>query len=181
MSIGIGNLLNMFLRNGETNMVKGGVLHVSRPPRAVQVESEADLFFLGELPAGSIAYTAGYAQMWQLSAAGSWEAIEEEGGSGSGGALVVTAEEGTTSDGGDAYYIPMTYNEIKAAMDAGQIIIVKFPAWEDWGKLGSTGVVTECKMYLRDDQTYGSVSVGVANSIEITSFDSGYIWFYADV
>lgn len=85
MSIGIGNLLNMFLHNGETNTVKAGVLHRSDPPQAILVESQADLEHLGEVPAGSIAYTAGYGSMWQLSAAGSWEAIEEEGGSGGAG------------------------------------------------------------------------------------------------
>lgn len=63
MSIGIGNLLNMFLHNGETNTVKAGVLHRSDPPQAILVESQADLEHLGEVPAGSIAYTTGYGSM----------------------------------------------------------------------------------------------------------------------
>lgn len=121
MSIGIGNLLNMFLHNGETNTVKAGVLHRSDPPQAILVESEADLEHLGEVPAGSIAYTAGYGSMWQLSAAGSWEAIQEEGGSGSGGGLVihqtVAALAGTKT-------MDKTWQEIHDAVEAGGFAVL---------------------------------------------------------
>lgn len=115
MSIGIGNLLNMFLHNGETNTVKAGVLHRSDPPQAILVESQADLEHLGEVPAGSIAYTAGYGSMWQLSAAGSWEAIQEEGGSGGGGMVIhqiVDAVAGTKT-------MDKTWQEIHDAVEAG--------------------------------------------------------------
>lgn len=118
MSIGIGNLLNMFLHNGATNTVKGGVLHRSDPPQAILVESQADLEHLGEVPAGSIAYTAGYSSMWQLSAAGSWEAIQEEGGSGGGGAMLLTPTVTETS-----VTFGATYAEVKAAMMSGRDVV----------------------------------------------------------
>lgn len=115
MSIGIGNLLNMFLHNGATNTVKAGVLHRSDPPQAILVESQADLEHLGEVPAGSIAYTAGYASMWQLSAAGSWEAIEEEGGSGGGGLVVHMNVDQSTHRA----ELDKTWKEINDALAAG--------------------------------------------------------------
>jgi len=118
MSIGIGNLLNMFLHNGETNTVKAGVLHRSDPPQAILVESEADLEHLGEAPAGSIAYTAGYSSMWQLSAPGSWEAIEEEGGSGGGGLVVHMVGDNPVS-----LTLDKTWQEIYDALTAGSYVL----------------------------------------------------------
>ena len=121
MSIGIGNLLNMFLHNGETNTVKAGVLHRSDPPQAILVEGQADLEHLGEVPAGSIAYTAGYGSMWQLSAAGSWEEIQEEGGSGGGSGLVIHQ---TVDSETDIKTMDKTWQEIHDAVEAGSSAVL---------------------------------------------------------
>ena len=119
MAIGMGNLLDAFVENGLTNHVKGGILHMSRPPQAVEVESEADLEALGELPAGSIAYTSEYAHMWQLTGSGTWAATEEKGGSGGGGGMMLLP---LTDTGVDA-----TYAEVKAAMLAGTLVGFNLP------------------------------------------------------
>lgn len=127
MAIGMGNLLDAFVENGLTNHVKGGILHMSRPPQAVEVESEADLEALGELPAGSIAYTSEYAHMWQLTGSGTWATTEEKGGSG-GGALII--EEGVT-----------TWQEVHDAMAAGVPVVY---SWEDTSEGAPEGnIMTE--------------------------------------
>lgn len=49
-----------------------GALHLNNESRSVMVTAESDLNNLdGYLP-GSVAYTTGFAKMWQLSAAGTW-------------------------------------------------------------------------------------------------------------
>lgn len=49
-------------------------------PVTVMVSAEADLAtIVNEVPAGSIAYTAGFAQMWMKSQEGNWVEIAEEG------------------------------------------------------------------------------------------------------
>ena len=52
-----------------------GVLERNVPIPCVMVTAEADLANLPEYPAGSMAYTAGFAKIWQLSAAGTWVAV----------------------------------------------------------------------------------------------------------
>lgn len=42
---------------------------------SVLVRSENDLAQLPEYPAGSIAYTAGFKEMWQKDASGSWVSL----------------------------------------------------------------------------------------------------------
>lgn len=118
MAIGMGNLLDAFVENGLTNHVKGGILHMSRPPQAVEVESEADLEALGELPAGSIAYTAEYAHMWQLTGSGTWAATEEKGGGG-GGIMLLTP---TIDQQAQTVTLNATYNYVKQAMLSGQFV-----------------------------------------------------------
>lgn len=49
-------------------------------PVTVMVSAEADLdAIVNEVPAGSIAYTAGFAQTWMKSQEGSWVEITGEG------------------------------------------------------------------------------------------------------
>lgn len=158
MAIGMGNLLDAFVENGLTNHVKGGILHMSRPPQAVEVESEADLEALGELPAGSIAYTSEYAHMWQLTGSGTWAATEEKGGSGGGGGamvLTLTKTEGTTSD---LYSLNKTWSEIKAALESGINVVMYGEGTGSYAggyfKFEVTGVMSEDGIYGVSDYTF---------------------------
>ena len=68
----IGNNMAKILESGMTDAVIDGVLVRDIPARAVLVTAESDLANLPSYPAGTLAYTAGFAAMWQLSAAGTW-------------------------------------------------------------------------------------------------------------
>lgn len=62
--------------SGSTNdVVHGNLLVKDTPAPAVLVSSLSDLANLPAYPAGTIAYTAGYQLMWQLSAAGDWVSV----------------------------------------------------------------------------------------------------------
>lgn len=100
--------------------VKDGELYQGNTAQAILVKDENELSEVQKHVApGSIAYTAGCASMWQLSAAGSWEPIQEEGGSGGGGgAMVLTLTETETGVTLDA-----TYAEVKAAMMSGRDVV----------------------------------------------------------
>lgn len=60
------------LNNNEVDYVKDGVLYKGNVADSVMIESSSDLASLTDLTPGSIAYTAGFASMWQLSASGTW-------------------------------------------------------------------------------------------------------------
>lgn len=182
MSIGIGNLLNMFLHNGATNTVKAGVLHRSDPPQAILVESQADLEHLGEVPAGSIAYTAGYSSMWQLSAAGSWEEIQEEGGSGGGGGamlLTVTKSEHTSAT---YYSLNKTWKEIKDALAEGtQMLLYGEGTGENAGLYAQFtvgGVAVHDGIYMVINSgvfgSYESIVIGAESPFTTTTSEDGY-------
>lgn len=57
---------------GVNDVVKGNDLTPNVPAPSVLVEQQSDLANLPNYPAGTIAYTAGFASMWQLNASGSW-------------------------------------------------------------------------------------------------------------
>lgn len=60
----------------ENNYIKGGELIRGDNAHSIMVTSSGDLAELaGKFPPGSIAYTAGFAAMWQLAADGSWVSI----------------------------------------------------------------------------------------------------------
>ena len=59
----------------DVDYVKDGVLTMGADARSVMVTSESDLSGLTDLTPGSIAYTAGFASMWQLAANGNWVAL----------------------------------------------------------------------------------------------------------
>ena len=61
--------------NGVTDYVKGGELFKDSVVGSVMVESESDLENLTQYEAGSIAYTAGYGNVWQKDADGEWQSI----------------------------------------------------------------------------------------------------------
>ena len=60
---------------GSNDVVRDGVLEKDTPAASVLVTAESDLAGLPAYPAGTIAYTAGFKAMWQLSAAGEWVSI----------------------------------------------------------------------------------------------------------
>ena len=61
---------------GNTDYVVDGGVVRNAPTRFVMVTSESDLATLtGDYEPGTIAYTAGYKALWQLSAAGEWVSI----------------------------------------------------------------------------------------------------------
>jgi hypothetical protein len=59
------------LKNGE---------QVESHPQGALVSGQGQLSSLKNLEPGSIAYTAGYASMWQLGTDGTWHTIVTEGG-----------------------------------------------------------------------------------------------------
>ena len=59
----------------ENDYVKDGELVVGAGARAVMVESSSDLDELEDYAPGSVAYTAGFADMWQLDSSGTWTAL----------------------------------------------------------------------------------------------------------
>lgn len=67
--------VNRVLNNTEVDYVKSGTLYKGNVTDSVMVTSSSDLSSLTGLVPGSIAYTAGFGNMWQLNASGSWIAI----------------------------------------------------------------------------------------------------------
>lgn len=62
--------------SGSTNdVVHGDLLVKDTPAPAVLVSSQSDIANLPPYPPGTIAYTAGFLLMWQLSAAGDWISV----------------------------------------------------------------------------------------------------------
>ena len=60
---------------GNTDYLLDGVIYKNAPTKAVMVTEESDLADLTGYDPGSVAYTAGFKAMWQLSADGTWESI----------------------------------------------------------------------------------------------------------
>lgn len=61
---------------GQLDYVQDGVLHAGVNTPSVMVTTEADLAALPDMyPPGTIAHTAGFKAMWQLSAAGEWVSL----------------------------------------------------------------------------------------------------------
>ena len=52
-----------------------GVLREDVPCKGVMVTAESDLASLPDYQPGTIAFTAGFGSMWQLSAAGTWAEV----------------------------------------------------------------------------------------------------------
>lgn len=59
---------------GNLDYIKNGKLFKNQPTPSVMVTAETDLDsdLLSGYPAGTIAYTAGFANMWQKDASGEW-------------------------------------------------------------------------------------------------------------
>lgn len=61
---------------GQTDYVKDGELHVGGTAPSIMVSAETDLDNLPDIyPPGTVAYTAGFQDMWQLGADGTWVSI----------------------------------------------------------------------------------------------------------
>lgn len=60
---------------GDTDYLQDGEIVKDAPMSLILVGSSSDLSSLENYEPGSIAYTAGFAQMWQLSPAGEWVAF----------------------------------------------------------------------------------------------------------
>ena len=60
---------------GDTDYIIDGVIYKHSPVASVIVTAEADLATLDDYEVGTIAYTAGFAKMWQLDASGDWISI----------------------------------------------------------------------------------------------------------
>lgn len=52
-----------------------GVLREDVPCKGVMVTAESDLANLPDYQPGTLAFTAGFASMWQKSAAGTWQEV----------------------------------------------------------------------------------------------------------
>ena len=77
-----------------------GDIHIHTKVAEIVVTSAYDLASLSGYGVGSIAYTAGFANMWQLSASGDWVAIVEEAPSDNGGETPSDEGEQTPDDNG---------------------------------------------------------------------------------
>lgn len=64
---------NILSKIGQTDYVKDGELHIGGTAPSIMVTAEADLDNLPDIyPPGTVAYTAGFQDMWQLDADGNW-------------------------------------------------------------------------------------------------------------
>lgn len=63
------------MSGGMNDVVYGQTLVKDTPAPSVLVSTQDDLAELPAYPAGTIAYTAGFKAMWQLSAAGDWVSV----------------------------------------------------------------------------------------------------------
>ena len=79
-----------------------GDIHIHAKVAEIIVTSADDLASLSGYGVGSIAYTAGFANMWQLSASGDWVTIVEEppADEPGGGDEEPPADEDNPGDGG---------------------------------------------------------------------------------
>ena len=63
-----------YTKNGQI----ASTINVHSGQSSVMVESESDLASLSAYSPGTIAFTAGFTNMWQLNASGEWIVIVEE-------------------------------------------------------------------------------------------------------
>lgn len=68
--------ITKLVKTGQTDYVKDGTLHRGGNVPSVLVTAQSDLAQLpDDYPPGTVAYTAGFKALWQLSAAGEWVSI----------------------------------------------------------------------------------------------------------
>lgn len=72
---GSQSLMDVVTSTGVSDYVKDGEQYINVSGLAVMVESESDLDNLIGYPPTSIAYTAGFGNLWQMDADGNWQSI----------------------------------------------------------------------------------------------------------
>ena len=60
---------------GDIDYVKGGEIYKHANCSCILVGSSADLTLLTGYEPGSVAFTAGFANLWQLDASGTWQSM----------------------------------------------------------------------------------------------------------
>ena len=70
-----GTTIDVVSTKNNLTYVKDGMIYSNISAPSILVESETDLDILGNYPPGSIAYTVGFANMWQKGTDGNWEEI----------------------------------------------------------------------------------------------------------
>lgn len=73
---GASCVIDLIHNAGNTDYIKDGVVYKNAPMKTVMVEEYSDTSSLTGYEPGTIAYTAGFTNMWQLSANGTWVAFE---------------------------------------------------------------------------------------------------------
>ena len=68
-------LIDVVTTAGASDYIKDGEKHINVSGLSVMVESSSDLANLTGYPPTTIAYTAGFGNMWQLDADGTWQSI----------------------------------------------------------------------------------------------------------
>lgn len=68
----IGHSKAKVLTGGMVDVFKDGMLTKDTPTSSILVSSQSDLANLEGITAGSIAFTAGFTNIWQLSPTGTW-------------------------------------------------------------------------------------------------------------
>lgn len=69
------NIADVIQSDGNLSYIKDGIIHKNVPLKSVMITSQSELSILTDYEPGTIAYTAGFASMWQLSADGTWISI----------------------------------------------------------------------------------------------------------
>ena len=61
---------------GNIDYVKNNTIYKNNPCKAVLISNEQDLTKLSEYPPGTMAYTAGFRSLWQLSISREWISVQ---------------------------------------------------------------------------------------------------------
>ena len=70
-----GTTIDVVSTKNNLTYVKDGMIYSNISAPSILVESSSDLTLLTNYPPGSIAYTVGFANMWQKGTDGNWEEI----------------------------------------------------------------------------------------------------------
>lgn len=72
---GSREVIDEVINIGEIDYVKDGVIHRSRPLKAVMVKQQSVLAKLDSYEPGTIAFTVGFSNVWQKDIDGTWVSI----------------------------------------------------------------------------------------------------------
>lgn len=71
-----GKYVDVVNSSGNLDYIKNNVIHHNIEMQIVLVNSQSELSALSDYDPGSIAFTAGFANMWQKKTDGTWAAFE---------------------------------------------------------------------------------------------------------